>query len=336
LNTKRPERRLAAVLALEVAGYSRLMGADEEGTLARLKALRKTLVDPSIAAHRGRIVKTTGDGMLVEFASAVDAARSAIEVQRGMAERNVGVQQQIRLEFRISIHVGDVIIDKNDIFGDGVNIASRLEGVAEPGGVCISDDAQRQIRGKISIAFGDMGPQVLKNIAEPMRSWRLLLGESASSLRSEKPTSEPARAAALLGFTMNAIAAAFGTISRNSPKRFGPSSTVNTLIPVRFLSGRLKLVARPCPTGSIPVRNTTGMVVVALAAASEDGRSVATSTETFLRTRSAASAGRRASCPSEWRNSIATFCPISYPASSSPLRNAGSSGASDFEERLLK
>jgi len=186
------ERRLAAVLALDVAGYSRLMGADEEGTLARLKALRKTLVDPTIAAHRGRIVKTTGDGMLVEFASAVDAARSAIEVQRGMAERNAGVPQQIRLEFRIGVHVGDIIIDENDIFGDGVNIASRLEGVAEPGGVCISDDAQRQIRGKIDIAFGDMGPQVLKNIAEPMRSWRLLLEESTSSKRSEKPSSEPA------------------------------------------------------------------------------------------------------------------------------------------------
>jgi len=186
------ERRLAAVMALDVAGYSRLMGADEEGTLARLKALRKTLVDPTIAAHRGRIVKTTGDGMLVEFASAVDAARSAIEVQRGMAEWNAGVPQQIRLQFRIGVHVGDIIIDENDIFGDGVNIASRLEGVAEPGGVCISDDAQRQIRGKIDIAFGDMGPQVLKNIAEPMRSWRLLLEESTSAKRSEKPSSEPA------------------------------------------------------------------------------------------------------------------------------------------------
>ena len=166
---ERQRRRLAAILAADVEGYSRLMGADEEGTLARLKALRKTVVDPAIAAHRGRIVKTTGDGMLVEFASAVDAVRSAIEVQRGMAERNAGVAQQTRLELRIGVHVGDIIIDENDIFGDGVNIASRLEGIAEPGGVCISDDAQRQIRGKIDIAFGDLGPQVLKNIAEPMR-----------------------------------------------------------------------------------------------------------------------------------------------------------------------
>jgi len=168
------------------------MGIDEEGTLARLKAVRKGLVDPTIAKHRGRVVKTTGDGMLVEFASAVDAARSAIEVQRGMAEQNATVPQQIRLEFRIGIHVGDIIIDENDIFGDGVNIAARLEGIAEAGGVCISDDAQRQIRGKIDIAFGDMGPQILKNIVEPMRSWRLLLDENTPSKRSEKPSSEPA------------------------------------------------------------------------------------------------------------------------------------------------
>ena len=192
MSDERVERRLAAVLAADVAGYSRLMGADEEGTLARLKAVRKDLVDPIIASHRGRIVKTTGDGMLVEFASAVDAARSAIEVQRGMSERNADVPQQIRLEFRIGIHVGDIIIDENDIFGDGVNIAARLEGIAEPGGLCISDDAQRQIRGKIDLAFDDMGPQVLKNIVEPMRSWRLLLDENTPSKRSEKPSSEPA------------------------------------------------------------------------------------------------------------------------------------------------
>ena len=144
------ERRLAAVLAADVAGYSRLMGVDEEGTLARLKAARKALVDPTIAAHRGRIVKTTGDGMLVEFASAVDAVRCAVEVQRGMAEHKCrSVPQDQRIEFRIGIHVGDIIIDDNDIFGDGVNIAARLEGIAEPGGVCISDDAYRQVRGKV-------------------------------------------------------------------------------------------------------------------------------------------------------------------------------------------
>src|SRR6478736_6708918 len=143
------------------------MGRDEEHTLAQLKAFRKTLVDPGITAHRGRIVKTTGDGMLVEFASAVDAARCAVEVQREMARRNTGVPPDLRIEFRIGIHVGDIIIDDDDIFGDGVNIAARLEGIAEPGGVCISDDAYRQIRGKVDIAFEDMGPQKLKNIVEP-------------------------------------------------------------------------------------------------------------------------------------------------------------------------
>src|ERR1700688_2754414 len=179
------ERRLAAVLAPDIAGYSRLMGRDEERTLVNLKSFRKTLVDPAIAAHRGRIVKTTGDGMLVEFASAVDAARCAVEVQRSMAGQNADVPQDLRIEFRIGIHVGDIIIDDNDIFGDGVNIAARLEGIAEPGGVCISDDAYRQIRGKIDIAFEDMGKQALKNIAEPMPAWKMrLAGEAAPAVGS--------------------------------------------------------------------------------------------------------------------------------------------------------
>jgi adenylate cyclase len=178
------ERRLAAVLAVDVAGYSRLMGRNEERTLAQLKTFRKSLVDPGIATHRGRIVKTSGDGMLAEFASAVDAARCAVEVQQEMAHQNASVPAELRIEFRIGIHVGDIIIDDNDIFGDGVNIAARLEGIAEPGGVCISDDAHRQIRGKIDIVFDDMGEQTLKNIAEPMRAWRVRLGEAASALRS--------------------------------------------------------------------------------------------------------------------------------------------------------
>jgi TolB-like protein/class 3 adenylate cyclase len=181
LTSERVERRLAAVLAADVAGYSRLMGRNEEGTLADLKSLRKALVDPTIAAHRGRIVKTTGDGLLVEFASAVDAARCAVEVQRGMAGQNADAPPDTRIEFRIGIHVGDIIIDDNDIFGDGVNIAARLEGIAEPGGVCMSDDAQRQVRGKVEVGFDDMGPQSLKNIAEPMRAWRVRLDGNAAS-----------------------------------------------------------------------------------------------------------------------------------------------------------
>jgi TolB-like protein/class 3 adenylate cyclase/Tfp pilus assembly protein PilF len=194
LTAERVERRLAAVLAADIAGYSLLMGRDEEGTLSQLKAFRKTLIDPSIAAHRGRIVKTTGDGMLVEFASAVDAARCAVEVQRGVSIQNAGVPRTARIEFRIGIHVGDIISDDNDIFGDGVNIAARLEGIAEPGGICISDDAQRQIRGKLdSPPFEDMGPQNLKNIAEPMRAWRLSVDAKSSAYLSPDHSDEMAQ-----------------------------------------------------------------------------------------------------------------------------------------------
>ncbi len=191
------ERRLAAVLAADVAGYSRLMGLDEERTLANLKSFRKTLVDPSIAAHRGRIVKTTGDGVLVEFASAVDAARCAVEVQHGMATQNADVPQNVRIEFRIGIHVGDIIIDDNDIFGDGVNIAARLEGIAEPGGICLSDDAQRQVRGKVDSTFGDMGLQTLKNITEPMRAWRMQVSAGTSAAAPVKRPAETAQPLAL-------------------------------------------------------------------------------------------------------------------------------------------
>jgi adenylate cyclase len=182
---ERVERRLAAVLAADVAGYSRLMGRDEERTLAQLKTFRKTVVDPGIATHRGRIVKTTGDGMLAEFASAVDAARCAIEIQREMTQQNAAVPPELRIEFRIGIHIGDIIIDDNDIFGDGVNIAARLEGLAAPGGVCVSDDAHRQIRGKLDVAFDDIGEQTLKNIIEPMRAWQIrIAGEAAAAIGS--------------------------------------------------------------------------------------------------------------------------------------------------------
>jgi len=173
LTGDRVERRLAAVLAADVAGYSRLMGIDEEGTLARLKAVRKTLVDPAIASHRGRIVKTTGDGLLVEFSSAVDAVRCAIEVQDGVAGQSADGVLGSRIEFRIGIHVGDIIFDNNDIFGDGVNIAARLESIARPGGVCISDDTFRQVRDRVDIAFDDKGEIALKNIARPVRVFEL-------------------------------------------------------------------------------------------------------------------------------------------------------------------
>ena len=191
LTGERAERRLAAVLAADVAGYSRLMGSDEKRTLADLKRLRQTLVDPQIAAHRGRIVKTTGDGMLVEFASVVDAVECAEKVQRAMAAQNDDAAADARIEFRIGIHLGDIIIDDNDIFGDGVNIAARLEGLAESGGICISDDAHRQIRGKLDFAFADMGQQSLKNIAEPMRAWQLRLGATADATPANWPRPAP-------------------------------------------------------------------------------------------------------------------------------------------------
>jgi len=187
----RVERRLAAILAADVAGYSRLMGVDEEGTLAALKAHRHELIDPKIAEHHGRIVKTTGDGALVEFASAVDAVRCAMEIQCVMAERSAARPEDRRVEFRIGINVGDIIIDDNDIFGDGVNIAARLEGIAEPGGVCMSDDAYRQVRGKIEMACDDMGLQALKNIAEPTRTWRVKVGDqSAAAAQPGSPASQ--------------------------------------------------------------------------------------------------------------------------------------------------
>jgi TolB-like protein/class 3 adenylate cyclase len=197
LSSEHVERRLAAILAADVAGSCRLIGIDEEGALAQLKALRKTLFDPKITDHRGRIVKNTGDGALVEFGSVVDAVRCAVEIQRGMAEQNIDVPQVKQIELRIGIHVGDIIIDENDIFGDGVNIAVRLEGIAEPGGVCISDDAYRQIRGKLDIAFDDMGPQNLKNITEPMRAWRVRIGPSSSPAMLTKRPTETAQPLAL-------------------------------------------------------------------------------------------------------------------------------------------
>src|SRR5580692_5379396 len=153
------------------------MRADEEAVMTRLKAIRRTLVAPVIASHRGRIVKTSGDSMLAEFANSVDAARSAVDVQRAMAAQNSGQAMEAKIEFRIGMHVGDIMIDENDIFGDCVNVAVRLHGLAEPGGICLSDDAYRQILGKFELACRDLGPQRLKNIAEPVRVWRVSFGD---------------------------------------------------------------------------------------------------------------------------------------------------------------
>ena len=182
MSEARVERRLAAILAADIAGYSRLMGIDEEGTLRDLKAHRSALIDPKIAEHRGRIVKTTGDGALVEFASVVDAVRCAVEIQRDMAERNADVPAERRIEFRIGINLGDIIIEDADIFGDGVNVAARLEALAEPGGICVSRVVRDQVRDKLDFAFEDLGEQQVKNIARPVRVYRVGPGTGAAEL----------------------------------------------------------------------------------------------------------------------------------------------------------
>ena len=180
----RAERRLVAILAADIAGYSKLMGIDEEGTLRALKGHRKALIDPGVASHRGRIVKTTGDGMLLEFASAVDAVRCAVEVQRGMVERNAKMAAERRIEFRVGINVGDIIVDGGDIFGDGVNVAARLEALCEPGGLCISRVARDHIRDKLAFPFADLGEQKVKNIARPIRAFGLT-AEAIAALPAE-------------------------------------------------------------------------------------------------------------------------------------------------------
>jgi adenylate cyclase len=174
-------RRLTAIVAADVAGYSRLMGRDEEGTLERLKSLRRELIDPKITEHHGRIGKTTGDGMLVEFASVVDAVRCAVEIQRAMIDRNAQMAEDRRIELRIGINLGDIIVDQDDIYGDGVNIAARLEALAEPGGICISRTVREQIRDKLPYLFDDLGEQSVKNIARPVRAFAM--GPAALALQ---------------------------------------------------------------------------------------------------------------------------------------------------------
>ena len=180
----RAERRLAAILAADVAGYSRLIGIDEEGTLNRLRSIRAEVIDPAIAAHRGRLVKTTGDGFLAEFASVVDALRCAVDAQQAIAGRNTWIATAERIEFRIGIHQGDIVVEDGDIFGDGVNVAARLEALAEPGGICVSARVQEDAVGRLDLAFEDLGEQTLKNIARPVRVFRV---QSESPLPTPPP-----------------------------------------------------------------------------------------------------------------------------------------------------
>jgi adenylate cyclase len=180
-------RKLAAILVADIVGYSRLAGADEDRILARLRTLRSDLIDPILAVHHGRVVKRTGDGAIVEFRSVVDAVRCAIEVQSGLAERNAGLPPEKRIEYRVGIHLGDVVEeDDGDLMGDGINIAARLEGVAKPGAICLSEQAYWQVKGRLDLAVTDLGATQLKNIAEPIRVYSLEVGKSAQA----KPVTE--------------------------------------------------------------------------------------------------------------------------------------------------
>src|SRR5262249_4131906 len=195
-------RKIAAILAADVVGFSRLTGADEDRTLARLRALRSDLIDPTIAVHHGRVVKRTGDGALVEFRSVVEAVRCAIEVQNGMVERNAGLPPDRRIELRIGIHLGDVVEESDgDLMGDGVNIAARLEGVATTGAICLSEDAYRQVKTRLDLAVSDLGATALKNIADPIRIYSLQVGHSAET----RPASQAERGAPVQSFASPAL-----------------------------------------------------------------------------------------------------------------------------------
>jgi class 3 adenylate cyclase len=216
-------RKLAAILAADVAGYSKLAGADEERTLARLRALRSDLIDPTIALHHGRVVKRTGDGVLIEFRSVVDAVRCAIEVLNGMAERNAVLPPDRRIEFRVGIHLGDVVEEGDgDLMGDGVNIAARLEGIAEPVGICLSEDAYRQVRDRLQEGFIDLGEKELENIARPVRAYTVILDRKSTHSEPIGPTlALPGHARAPLPAAM--VTRGTGQLLRNQrPQRAGP------------------------------------------------------------------------------------------------------------------
>ncbi|MFZ2104615.1 MAG: adenylate/guanylate cyclase domain-containing protein [Roseiarcus sp.] len=248
-------RKIAAILAADVVGYSRLAGADEDRILARLRALRSDLIDPTIAVHNGRVVKRTGDGALVEFRSVVDAVRCAIEVQNAMVERNAGLPQERRIDFRIGIHLGDVVEESDgDLMGDGVNIAARLEGIAKPGMICLSEDAYRQVKGRLDLAVTDLGPTSLKNIAEPVRAYSLQVGMPAiSKLSPDKKRRERRRywtvAAVVAGSTASLIVAG-GAWYLAGPQRLS-SATGNAPAPIgsnavaRIQAGHLSIVVLP-------------------------------------------------------------------------------------------
>jgi adenylate cyclase len=238
-------RKLAAILAADVAGYSKLASADEERTLARLRGLRSDLFDPAIAAHHGRVVKRTGDGAIIEFRSVVDAARCAIEVQNGMVERNAGLPPERRIEFRVGIHLGDVVEESDgDLMGDGVNIAARLEGITKPGAICLSEQAYWQVKSRLDLAVSDLGAIQLKNIAEPVRVYAIEVGKSAQA----KPTKPAVRRRwpmfALLGAGIVALFAIAGSawyfLGANRP-----ATVTSNAPPARAEAAHLSIVALP-------------------------------------------------------------------------------------------
>jgi TolB-like protein/class 3 adenylate cyclase/Tfp pilus assembly protein PilF len=224
-------RKLAAILAADVVGFSRLTGADEDRTLARLRALRSDLIDPAISVHNGRVVKRTGDGAIVEFRSVVDAVRCAIEIQNGMVERNAGLPEDRRIDFRIGVHLGDVVEESDgDLMGDGVNIAARLEGVAQPGAICLSEDAYRQVKARLGLAVTDLGPTHLKNIAEPVRAYSLRVGPPPPA-KPETPEERPAEAKPLALPDRPSIAVlAFQTMGGDAEQEYFADGMVEDII----------------------------------------------------------------------------------------------------------
>ena len=218
-------RKIAAILVADVVGYSRLAGADEDRTLSRLRGLRSDLIDPAIAAHHGRIVKRTGDGSLIEFRSVVDAVRCAIEVQNGLIERNAGLPPERRIEFRVGIHLGDVVEEADgDLMGDGVNIAARLESIAAPGAICLSEQAFWQVKGRLDLSVTDLGPTQLKNIAEPIRVYSLQVGARAQAKRAE-PKRRSSLALLAVGIAALAVCAAASAWYLLGANRTAPVAT---------------------------------------------------------------------------------------------------------------
>jgi adenylate cyclase len=239
-------RKIAAILVSDVVGYSRLAGADEDRILARLRALRSDLIDPTIAVHKGRVVKRTGDGALVEFRSVVDAVRCAIEVQNAMIERNVGLPPERRIEFRIGIHLGDVVEESDgDLMGDGVNIAARLEGVAAPGAICLSEDAYRQVKARLDLTVTDLGETKLKNIADPIRVYSLQVGVAARAQTAPRPTAAPERLSSPPVPDMPSIAVlAFQNMSGDPEQEYFADGITEDVITDLSRVGGLLVIAR--------------------------------------------------------------------------------------------